>query len=707
MKKLLYIFVLIFVLFSCKNDDDFTKPTTSTNSVVEMTNEQFLLDNFGSPIEANFIGRIVNQTGNKLKDVQITIGNQTTMTDHNGVFVLNNASVHEKFAFIKASKNGYIQGSRTLVPVPNGTNDVQITLLDKNIVGTVNSGEASEVSLPNGAKVQFQGSFIDASGNPYNGQVQVSLHYLEPNQQGTFTQMPGMLFGQRENGSASGMETYGMVGVNLYSSAGEQLNILKTAPATVTFPVATSTPNAPETIPLWYFDEGAGYWKEQGIAVKTGNEYIAEVTHFTWWNCDMSVDVVNVCFELRSHGALPNFYFEIIRDQTNQLMFSGYTNDNGQECVLFPVGEEVTINIYGDGGCVNTIIHTAVLGPYSNDISIDIIVPSLPSQLIETSLTGTVSTCTGTSVTNGYLFLYNSSASNLSDVIAISITDGIINTPFSYCNNEQYSMIVYDLDTNQSSGVSILPLNSTEINIGTLLACGNQVGGTFVGGVTLTSQEEVDAFGLLGYEVINGGLVIGVASGASNIVNINSLSSLHTINGALNIKYNPNLTNLNGIENITYARALSIWDCDSLTGVLELSNINITVSNGYLSIWNNASLVSLEGLEGITSFNFSYIQENPSLINLNGLDNITNVTVHITIVDNMSLVSLSGLENLTQISTVRVGVNQNGASAPNINLTDFCALQNLYNNDASINTSIANNGFNPTVQNIIDGNCSQ
>jgi len=53
-------------------------------------------------------------------------------------------------------------------------------------------------------------------------------------------------------------------------------------------------------------------------------------------------------------------------------------------------------------------------------------VPSIPSQLIETTLTGTVSTCTGSSVTNDYVFLYNSASSNFSDYEIISITPSLI-----------------------------------------------------------------------------------------------------------------------------------------------------------------------------------------------------------------------------------------------------------------------------------------
>ena len=114
----------------------------------------------------------------------------------------------------------------------------------------------------------------------------------------------------------SAMETYGMLSVNLFSPAGEQLNINPDFPATLTFPVDVSTPNAPTEIPLWYFDEAVGYWKEQGIATKVGNQYIAEVTHFTWWNCDLPLDYVTVCFTVNGSITLSNHKIEIIRNET-------------------------------------------------------------------------------------------------------------------------------------------------------------------------------------------------------------------------------------------------------------------------------------------------------------------------------------------------------------------------------------------------------
>ena len=176
MKKGLYLLIFIMGIISCQKDD--FESTIIPNTDVSLADDATFIENFGASTTSNFIGRIVNETGGALKDVQITIGNNITNTDHNGVFVLNNASVYEKFAYIKASKNGYINGSRAVVTSSIGANDIQITLLKKNTIATVSSGAASEVSLPNGSKVAFQGGFIDSNGNTYTGQVEVSMHYL-------------------------------------------------------------------------------------------------------------------------------------------------------------------------------------------------------------------------------------------------------------------------------------------------------------------------------------------------------------------------------------------------------------------------------------------------------------------------------------------------------------------------------------------------
>lgn len=133
--------------------------------------------------------------------------------------------------------------------------------------------------------------------------------------------------------------------------------------------------------------------------------------------------------------------------------------------------------------------------------------------------------------------------------------------------------------------------------------------------------------------------------------------------GELGIKYNPNLISLEGLENVT-----------------TLENIEI---------WENPELVSLEHLNGVTA-----IKTIPEITNLNifpGFD----------IAGNAKLETLQGLENIVYYGGTMIKI------AANYQLTDYCALTPLLQYDSDMQWNVFSNEYNPTIQNIINGNCSQ
>lgn len=736
MKKVFLLLVIVSI-FSCDKDDmsssNINTPETS------VTDEQFAQENFGALISANFIGKVLDDSGDVLANVQISIGNQTVNTDHNGVFVINNASVYENFAFVKASKNDYIQSGRAIIPSESGINSIQITLLKKNIVATITSGTASEVSLNNGSKVVFQGDFITPNGTLYDGQASVSLNYLEPNEESTFAMMPGMLFTKSDSGEAVTNQLYGVLAVNLYSSSGELLNLAESSPATITVPISNSNLNAPESISMTYYDEELGYWKEEGIATKNGNFYEAEVSHFTWWEYAQNLFHSQVCMTLINQNALADFKVQVISNNENQMVFSGFTNDLGQVCAILPSNEDLTINIYGK--CSDEIIYSQGIGSFTSDSNIEVSVPSLPPELTMSTLSATINNCNGESITNGYVLLFDESSNNPSAYDIISINDGTLDYEFGYCSGETYSLLVYDLDSNQSSDVLMITLEPETTNLGAISACGNQVGGTLFGNgeiIWLKTQEDVNAFGLQGYSKIDGSFFIreDLNDGGSSIVSLAPLSSLTEIdsgfNGYFHIWLNHSLNSLSGLENLTTINGvLEIYNNDLLTSLSGLENLttvenhlkilnneslqsieqlaNLTITNHNLEIIDNPLLNSLEGLEGITSVGgHLYIRFNDDLTSLNGLNNLTTVEFNIKISQNDLLISLDGLENLISVVNGRINIGKDGSDfIPNDNLADFCALTNLFTNGTYGFVEIDHNAYNPTVQDIIDGNCSQ
>ena len=109
------------------------------------------------------------------------------------------------------------------------------------------------------------------------------------------------------------------------------------------------------------------------------------------------------------------------------------------------------------------------------------------------------------------------------------------------------------------------------------------------------------------------------------------------------IYFNPSLTNLNGLANLT-----------SVGGYLEINNnaflanlnglANLTSMGGFLSIRDNASLTNLDGLANLTSVGDRlYIERNTRLTNLDGLASLTSVGGNLDILSNSNLTNCQGV----------------------------------------------------------------
>ncbi len=107
--------------------------------------------NFGNSAQRNFHGLVLSTNGSPVSGATITIGNSTVQTNAQGIFVIKNADVKEKFAYVKATKAGFVNGSRTMVPT-TGNNKINIMMIPATNTSTVASGAISTVSLPNGTK---------------------------------------------------------------------------------------------------------------------------------------------------------------------------------------------------------------------------------------------------------------------------------------------------------------------------------------------------------------------------------------------------------------------------------------------------------------------------------------------------------------------------------------------------------------------------
>ena len=427
--------------------------------------------NQGNSVNRNFQGLILDTSGNPVNNATVQIGNSSAQTSTSGSFLIVGALVKERFAHVKVSKTGFISGSRVLVPT-SGDNRINIMLIPNIPTATITSGTNSEVSLPNGTKVKFDGSFKDASGNAYSGNVQVSLYHLKPTNTYLSELMPGSLLASNASGEARVLETLGMLHVELTGSAGEKLNLANGHTAEISLDIdASQLGTSPTTIPLWSFDEANGIWKEEGTATRVGNKYIGNVSHFSWWNCDAPFQQCNLTVTVNNSANLPISNVKVtIRRPSQTYAVPGITNTSGQVTGIIPANESLTIQILDFCG---NVIFTTTAGPFSVGSSNTLPTVTLSNSAISTvTINGSLRTCSDSNVTNGTVQLNNTSSTDYFGSIIQNVTNGSFSFVTNICGtSQQFKLLGIDHTNLQITNPILFSATAPVTNIGVIATC--------------------------------------------------------------------------------------------------------------------------------------------------------------------------------------------------------------------------------------------
>jgi hypothetical protein len=522
---------MVTLFLSCETDDEISD-LPSQNSTY----------NQGQTVNKDFNGLILDLNGNPISGATVTIGTSSKQTNSKGMFAINGASVKERFAYVKVSKPGFISGSRTLVPT-NGVNRINIMLIPNTPIATIASGVTSTVALPNGTQVKFNGSFKDASGNAYSGNVQVGVYHLKPSDPYLNEIMPGSLLANNTNNQARLLETFGMMHVELTGSGGQKLNIGTGQTAEISLLIdATQASTAPSTIPLWSFDENTGIWKEEGSATKIGDKYVGNVSHFSWWNCDTSLDfcTLNAHVENSSGQPISNIKIDLIRPATvgwnNQR--TAWTNASGNASGLIPANEVLTMKIYNSCG---TLLNTSTIGPFASNTINNLPTIVLTSGLNALTVSGVLQNCSGANVVNGLVVIKNVNSTNY---FWQNSTLPITNGSFSYTTNicgtsQQFKLYGEDYDALQISNEITFTATTPSTNVGIIQTCtstnefisfkiGNNPVKTFI---TNINANLINAAGTTGFNISTGQ---GTTNNGGFYINSNIVPVIGTVYSATN-----------------------------------------------------------------------------------------------------------------------------------------------------------------------------
>lgn len=378
----------------------------------------------GNVTQAEVVGRVFNEQGDPVVGALVKIGNDELFTDTNGVFRFENAQFVEMTGYLTATKEGYFEGSRTFI-AKESSNYIKIHLLSKNSAAIFASSSGGSFETEN-VTIEFPANAISLNGNEYNGNVNLNVNYINPDSDNFDAEMPGRLFAN-QFGNLRGLNSFGIIAINMVDDSGNELQLSDGQTVTVHFPIsATMQSFASDTIDLWSFNEEFGIWQNEGVALKNGDTYTAELPHFSFWNISDPFELIYLSGTILDDFGNPYPPVNVtIAISSSGASYTDLSNDQGFFSGLVPAN--MYLDIIYEFDCGSQMEYVG--GVWNQTITQD---TSFTQTLFfaGTRVHGRVENCYGEALENGYILNSNK---------------------ITYLNDGDFTLYICGLSTNTDS----------------------------------------------------------------------------------------------------------------------------------------------------------------------------------------------------------------------------------------------------------------
>ncbi len=619
--KLFSLLMVALVLVQCQNDDLEDQPKVSeeeptvTNTVSEVDEEEseaitaVLTEEVASTLLS---GTIESSDGTALAEAHVIFEGKTVQTDEFGFFSFpEKVEVNAQNTFIKVVKEGYFDGFRSFKANASEANIVNVQLLQKAVSKPVSSVEATEINI-DGVDLSFdEESFVYADGKQVAGDVTVSGDYLDSSD-GQITEiMPGSLLGVREDEELVMLQNYGMVNIELTDAENNEVEVAKGKKVSLTLPAEEDAPNE---IGLWHFNETHGIWVQSGTATKVGEEYLAEVTHFSTWLLAVDVEGYSLELEIFDQSDEPMVGSEVLVEFENGRPVGSFITDTEGKITLERASatQKMVINVIEGCGTIPPVSFNAI----TENTSKKVVFTIDNRKVVE----GAISGC----------------------------EDKLSNQVFSLVHNSGGSRKIYPIETDENGSFQV-SLNCSNFATDSFQVLGNVTG--VIGEVHRSNTVAVDDNMLY--------LQICITEEPITFEDSNLESAIRSwlkYDGEWTREYmatvdtldigEANITNISGVEQFPNLKELylnqnNISDISILSKMPQLETISLRVNN----------ITDISPLAGLVNLDRLFIHENQisDISVLQNLENLTTLTVY-----KNSITDISPILNLEKLDLAYV-----------------------------------------------------
>ncbi|RLD22714.1 MAG: hypothetical protein DRI69_00200 [Bacteroidetes bacterium] len=446
MKQYLLVLAVLLSVLSCNQDLlDFNLFDAKSDAVFSAFVEVFYED------------------GNPAKNALVIVDKISVLTDASGMAYIKDIEM-DSSVYLVVSKGDYFHASRRFTPIKNEAQYIKVVLLSAEPIGQLQAQDGGVMIIDENAELDFPPNAIQyANGLSYFGTVSVSAKSIAANDPDMSFKMPGDLMGEALDGETVALGSMGMVAVELRGQHGEVLQVKTGMQVGLTIRVPTEQQaSAPATIPLWYFDEDAGIWKEEGEATFILDKYVGYVSHFSYWNCDASFSLVewNASFYYES-GPASNVTVCITIISLNTTRCA-YANNQGEVRGSIPAGERLLLEVYDKCGAP---AFSGEIGPFSEPATT---YQSLDEESLGVlSVTGKAVDCNGHAVVNGYAIVRIGALTSYAE---LDKSNGAFEIRAAHCVEDEVLITIVDVEESRHSFIQKYEYSNT-INAGSISVC--------------------------------------------------------------------------------------------------------------------------------------------------------------------------------------------------------------------------------------------
>jgi hypothetical protein len=434
--KVILLLLIACLLIQCSKDDVIIVDTDVT-TLTDNEDVSFLInlvDELGAPISG---ASLINQ-----------LNGNTYTSDERGLFLLTGLSIPATGLPVSIEMEGWVKVIKILNGVSDSHTSMKIEMYKYDMETTISTGNTGSISQ--GGQLRLPGTLVRADNSTYTGEVIVKSFYYDPTRPGFLEQAPGNMSAIGAGNQLYTLMSYGMYAIDLFDESGNELNIPNGETATIQFPIPDNYPDAPAEIPLWSMNEVNGKWIEEGVAVRNGSFYEAEVTHFSWWNCDIPFNPVELCMRLLDLNGQPIANANYLIHTSNPFVAyaSGTTDQNGNLCSGVPQGEPVAISILLD----EELSEATDLGAFNAGEDIG----DVTINAVFLKVTGVAVDCDNTSISSAYVRY----EANNQQAYVLTDDDGVFT--ITLFEQGDLQLKVFDFENPTQSEVITLAINEEQ-----------------------------------------------------------------------------------------------------------------------------------------------------------------------------------------------------------------------------------------------------